>query len=492
MLNLEQALASLESLTEGGSLPSELDLLSLITEIDANDRVYENEFGGYEYEQAGDKTLAYTGNTINNESSRTIVRALANSDQSIRIIDDTSVGEFLNSSEFESVVNQIFGDDVQSRDAWLYEAQTGPWAVASDNFASHAVGDVLFFGPRGSVERTFAQIELRRMLINGNVTSIDGIPISELQKLSEIHFGDIEVGDMGRVSQFVFYNSFLKSALSNLDASSPDSINTFLSLEPDSYFDVLKLKPETFAHVNAAFDELNDADHVAGIKSWAASMREFSDQAVDSSGKWLNRLGTVGEVAALLFVVKEASDAYNGGDKVGAKALVEQFAFEASSSAAGAYVGAQVGSIALALMFGGATTVGAPIAFTVVAISAITGGLMGESAGEELYSVYRGYSDSQRLYVVERLSDLFLSLNNTVENFIEAGLNDGNFGFEEVIEKIDDQPIKDLNINTIVSDDWMDFDKESASQNDFFDLAIVARPSQPHRPYFKTAVNTSL
>ena len=118
---------------------------------------------------------------------------------------------------------------------------------------------------------------------------------------------------------------------------------------------------------------------------------------------------------------------------------------------------------------------------------------------DELRNIQAAYGPDNYVPLAEDIANhsfLKTSLTDLRAANLDALDNYLNLTADQYIPYIKDHDLQALSrINDRLNDltqSRRDEIKETASENDFFDLAIVARPPQPYRPYFKTAVNTSL
>ncbi|MFN9623993.1 MAG: hypothetical protein ACK587_14370, partial [Cyanobacteriota bacterium] len=130
-----------------------------------------------------------------------IAEGLQQSDSRIRTFATTEAGKFLNLDRTSKDFNQhldgklksLFGSD-QAVKEFLYGSSdpntkkripNGVWDDVSKKFISEAKGDVRLIVGGAGWDRIFAQTELRGLLDNPAITSIEGIPIDGLRQLEK-------------------------------------------------------------------------------------------------------------------------------------------------------------------------------------------------------------------------------------------------------------------------------------------------------------------
>lgn len=174
--DLTQAYIALNSVTD------ELSLRKLITQISID--------------APGTTTVAYSGTTAQSVPAFKLAEALSNADPSIRYIGNTDVSKFLDLTQNEQLLNKlrdIFDDDPRdpktragqflggSFDPYGNRIPNGIWDDVSSRFMAAATGDVRVIVFDADAKRIFSTSELSTLLNNPSVTSIEGIPVSDLR-----------------------------------------------------------------------------------------------------------------------------------------------------------------------------------------------------------------------------------------------------------------------------------------------------------------------
>ena len=190
-LTLQQALNQLSS--QPGQYNSVQALYDLAKQVNIN--------------ASGSVTILYSGQITSYDSNgkpivstAAVLDAMKLNGESIRIIDTTDAAKFLDSQQFREALAAQYdlnGDDLRAKPAdlsptkqaalksmndALYHPTTGPWAEASGRFVDATVGEVRTLTGGASADRgVFSQTEVPAALKNANITTIDGIPRSDLQ-----------------------------------------------------------------------------------------------------------------------------------------------------------------------------------------------------------------------------------------------------------------------------------------------------------------------
>lgn len=156
-MNFADALALLEQMTN----PTLDDLRALVqqTNLDLPPQVT--------------ATLLYSGR-IGELTAHDVAKAINAADGTVAIIDHTDVARLLSNDLFADRLTQAVGDAAQAN-ALLYGNNGGFWSNASERFAQAASGNIVAIVPEADPERIFAQVEVRALLANPDVTSINGI-----------------------------------------------------------------------------------------------------------------------------------------------------------------------------------------------------------------------------------------------------------------------------------------------------------------------------
>lgn len=142
----------------------------------------------------GRLTVLYSGPTANGVWSTDVINAMIQSGEDVRVINKSQASKFLSSDDFYHAVAKAYGlPDFEElvrgtyrgpATDWLYHATEGPWADASGRFAEATKGEVRAVVGDAQPDRVFGAVELPRILVNTDVTIIEGIPRQVLASIS--------------------------------------------------------------------------------------------------------------------------------------------------------------------------------------------------------------------------------------------------------------------------------------------------------------------
>lgn len=200
----------------------------------------------------GTVTVFYSGAMPDGGRAIDVARDLASQAASVRIIDNTEAAQFLNldvNLALRAKLDALVGGDPSlpgtASNRFLYGtydasgtrvSADGIWDEVSGRFAEATVGEVRVIAHRAGSDRIFAATELPALLRSGGVTSIEGVPVSEL-KAVEAASGSGEAFKRVRLaSEWSLAASGVTSAspLAFLDSTLLDQ-QTFLESHPDAY-----------------------------------------------------------------------------------------------------------------------------------------------------------------------------------------------------------------------------------------------------------------
>lgn len=385
MLSLNLANASLSQITTAE------ELRALLKDIDIS--------------SPGSTTVLYSG-FVNGVHSSVVIDELK-SNKDIRLIDKTVAAKFLSENEeLKDALFRIFQSDPDEigspANQFLYGQQidgvrqpNGAWDIISKRFAEEASGDVrLLADMNADPRRVFGATELTALLNNPNVTSIEGIPKSELT------------------------NKSLSAAFEHVrNIAWKNAVGTGLSATQMSNW--LNITEETFSHpdyINNIKNQLNtlNAGEISSLKNTTRFLSETGSKIV----KHLPVAGKLLLATAIAMTAAEASAAAERGDQEEARSIWLEFALkEAGSEVAGAIIGA--------IAAGVAASVGAPAAVvTAVAIGAmIVGGYVTEETIAEHAQLIRDHDKNGTMDFLDRLSNLFFGTNDQLSDTLPAGYN---------------------------------------------------------------------
>jgi len=411
--------------------------------------------------QQGATTLLYSGNVGNGVAAWQVAEILADTNPgNIITINQTEVSSLLMSREFQDKLLLALGNDPFAYQNVLdgtdpitkQRISSGSlWDDASKRFADAATGDVRTLAPLADTSRVFAQTEVKALLSNTNVTSIDGIPKSYYQRMFDdaMALNPNEADAWKQVSATMSKMSLDKVATLQfeLDAHGNVARDIFGNLQPmgtAGFFngtsitgtDLLSGTTHTFGgnimagaieagQIPTYTQTLHDAQTGVGqLQQYARESHALSEAAGDVSkmaeaGRYLNKLGIIGDIIGLSLVASQANAAYANGDTAGAQQIVKNGLLE--------YVGGLAGGLAAAELVGAALL---PLVSFGPAGAILAGGLTllagiaGSIGGESLAHAIADFFTSAVAATPPRRDPLVLDLDN--DGLETTGLNATN------------------------------------------------------------------
>ena len=272
----------------------------------------------------GSKTILYSG--IQDMDGFKDYLKKTNQYNNVRMIDKTSVGEFLDinkNTNLKMALKRVFGKGNPEFDVikeygkrgsevnkFFYDAgkkDSGLWDIASKRFVAETKGEVItYIGKNANPDRTFYQTELPELLKNKNITKINGMDKAEF------------------ASKLNIYDLY------GLEKNKLD----FIKENSKEYHigDIIKNNKITYA------------DKIKGITSI------FSHDNLPSTLKILNKAGTAGLILGAGVASYEVAQAIKDGDTKRASEIIGEY----GASMGGGYLTAKA---ALATV-GGTVTLG--------------------------------------------------------------------------------------------------------------------------------------
>jgi hypothetical protein len=265
----------------------------------------------------------------------------------------------------------------------LYGAKTGPWAEASARFVDATVGEVRTLTGGANAERVFGQTEIPHALNNPNITSIDGIPLSDLKKLGETDaFKAISAASDAYTTQI--------KVLTNPDGSIYKDGNGQTRVDSRGYFEATGLEGKAPTVETGGYKNLSEympnrlsqhADGASLLQEIKASYVEQLRLAEGSAAralavKALDKLGWAGDILALGLIIQEANAAYAAGDKAAGDKVVKDWAIDFAGGLAGGLLASQLMGSALAPLYLTGPA-GAIVAGGLTLLAGLVGGIFG-------------------------------------------------------------------------------------------------------------------
>ena len=406
---------------------------------------------------AGTTTVLYSGGVPGGGGARDAALAIAAQDSTVRIIDSTEAAKFLdweNNDLLRQKLVQLFGsnpDRGTPANAFLfgtYDASgvritaDGAWDGVSARFVAEAGGEVRVIGPSASASGVFGATELKALLQNNAVTSVEGIPLSEL-KAVEAKYGASGVAEVfNRVKlaseTHIVYGGLSATRLA--DGQVSVHLGDYLSpqlLDTPAY---LRDHPEAHARMSAYGQSFTPAEREAR-KALAQTLLSVGEGVHLSGGaRVLNKLGMLGTLAGFALAADSAAAAQTAGNSEQAKNIMAEWFADAAGSAAGEALGVVVGTFAVGVAAAAGVALSVPLAGAIVFGAAIAGGFFGADGAVEFYRLLDDRDANGRRDIIDKLSNLFFGATSTITTPLPADLNgeqymvDASLGVDEMLE----------------------------------------------------------
>jgi Ca2+-binding RTX toxin-like protein len=327
---------------------------------------------------SGSKTILYGG--MDNK----VIDNLAK-DANNRMLNNTAAYQFLKdpitkepNAKLLEALKEIYGSDINPADPNFRNTPAGQfiggidgnprtegaWDTISKNFASKITGDVVIYAGEGAkTDRVLFSTEIEALRNNPEVKTINGVEKSNFFNQFDAHVSANDKLNALKV------DTIIRTAVSNGE----DAIHAVSLTEVDMNSHI-STHPETSTKIQQSINELHWDDKLASSKAF-------------------NKLGIVGEAIGLMLALSSAAEAYEGGDKEGAKEILISWGIDEAGSTVGAVAGGILGSVLLGALGLTTATIGAiPIAVLLLGAS-IVGGMIGSDLFQNIYKEYMGNSN---------------------------------------------------------------------------------------------------
>ena len=394
----------------------------------------------------------------------------------IRLLDNTEAFRFLDSNQKDSKIlrkalETIFGDDPEfpgsKANQFLYGNNTTPrtangaWDIVSRNFAKGASGNVVAIVPFAQADRVFGATELKELLNNSNVTSINGIDKEALLSLSK-NFPPT-AKDIERIFNTIKFTSRYQMVASGLISLEIEGNNIkhklhtennvrkeFLKSTSMNLDDYLKVKTDGSTAITrymGNFKKINEKEYHninQVIKDIEHNIKLIETPGKPSvKGKIAKAFAGLAAVAGIIGFIMEAHEAAKIAEEEGSEAskkYIKKWASGALGSTIGGVIGGYAGTVASAALAGAGLTIAAPITGALVLGAAILGGIYGDEFARELYELTGDVDENGRMDILDRIETLAIGqdikLNEIPEEFKKKAvtLHDGEISLDSLIE----------------------------------------------------------
>ncbi|MBK6906601.1 MAG: hypothetical protein IPH08_05835 [Rhodocyclaceae bacterium] len=320
---------------------------------------------------------------------------------------DTAVAELLDDPNFKRALFEAVGENTQTynlildgRDVTgnLRVSNTSFWDDASRNLASSATGNIVTMAENAGMDSVFVQSEIDAAL-NSQARTINGMLREDLLRMRN----DLLAGSSTMTDAHVDYvNRIMRDTINtgSLEQTRAltlalDSGGNFAGVGTKAYLDRIGLSglgsdlpfdvtghPPMIAQSREAISNSQIAnDYLKQYGQERFALAEASGDATKmvDAGRWLSKLGVMGDLLFIGLVARDANAAYAEGDTARGNQIVGDWALEFSGGLAGGVLAAKLAASALAPLYLTGPA-GAAIAGGLTLIAGIAGGIGGEFA----------------------------------------------------------------------------------------------------------------
>jgi hypothetical protein len=281
------------------------------------------------------------------------------------------------------------------------------WDLASHNLAASHTGNVVTLTDFAHPDSVFVKTELDAALNNSNVRSINGVPREDLLRLRSDLLStspNASSADLDYANRILLdtinthaheQNLALRIAVA-ADGVTVTGVGSTTYLERIGHAGVGTDLPDGLAnrtpvHFPSRESMVNSQLANDQFKLYEQERYRVAEAAGDStrmaaSGRWLNKLGVMGDVLALGLVVHDANAAFAAGDTEGAQQILSDWTLEFAGGLAGGILAAQLAASLLAPLY----LAGPAGAFVAGGLSLLAG-IAGALAGEQVVKSIAAY-----------------------------------------------------------------------------------------------------
>jgi|GEM_PF-2091567 len=326
--------------------------------------------------------------------------------QNIRVIDSSEVANFLKSKAFLQAGLQACNNDGAKFDNWLYEAKTGPWAVASEGFIAATNGPIQPFSTFADAMRTLALVEVPTALNTLGVNYIDEIPKSAWDgfRAGLVDSGMTNDAATDAVRQLISFKSSLEIQNTAIGVELVPGENGVLQqritwMDTSKWAVGVEVPQFPQGATRMTLGELAgppSAEYVASLSNFVTQLEQTANidrywTSVEQAGKVLGTIGGVLAVADLVRTALQANEAWQAGHQDQALQLVRDW----SLGTAGAFLAGGLAYQGAAFLFEPLALLG-PLGIAAGVVSVV---------GISIYSAYWGHEAGHNLG--QQISDLF-------------------------------------------------------------------------------------
>ncbi|WP_298043567.1 calcium-binding protein, partial [uncultured Campylobacter sp.] len=302
------------------------------------------------------KTILYSG--IQDMDGFKDYLKKTNQYNNIRMIDKTSVGDFLNIWENENLQNALtraFGNGDPDFDVieeykkrgsadgkvppselnkFFHDAgkkDSGLWDIASKRFIAETKGEIItLIGEGARTDRTFYQTELPELLKNKNITKINGMDKAEFTSKLNSYATDREKLNYIISDQ----NAVAKIAGKEISELTQDD---FDKARKNTNFEAI-FKENKNALVKNYINDIVTNDRIPYSEKVKELTKAFGRDKLPFITKELNRLGIMGGLIGFDMTMQRADQALSAGNREEARTIVKEYMLEETGANIGGYM----------------------------------------------------------------------------------------------------------------------------------------------------------
>ncbi|WAR43265.1 calcium-binding protein [Methylomonas rapida] len=359
-------------------------------------------------------TFAYSGSTgPNNTGPRMgdiadFISGNSVLNQNIRVINSSQIAEFLGSNEFKEAGLQAFNGDKIAFENWLYEAKTGPWAVASDKFIAATNGPIQPFSTFADAMRTLALVEVPTALNTPGINYIDEIPNSAWDgfRAGLVDSGMTNDAATDAVRQLISFKSSLEIQNTAVGVEWVPGENGTMQqritwMDTSKWavgVDVPEFPQDATRMTLGELAGPPSPEYISTLSDFVTQLKQTANidrywTSVEQAGKVLGTVGGVLAVADLVKTAYQANEAWQAGHQDQALQMVRDWSLGTS----GAFLAGGVTYQGLAFLLEPLALLG-PLGIAAGVVSVV---------GVSIYTAYWGHGVGQHLG--QQISDLFTS-----------------------------------------------------------------------------------
>ena len=276
----------------------------------------------------------------------------------IRMIDKTSVGDFLNIWENENLRNALtraFGNGDPDFDVieeykkrgsadgkvppselnkFFHDAgkkDSGLWDIASKRFIAETKGEIItLIGEGARTDRTFYQTELPELLKNKNITKINGMDKAEFTSKLNSYATDREKLNYIISDQ----NAVAKIAGKEISELTQDD---FDKARKNANFEAI-FKENKNALVQNYINDIVTNDKIPYSEKVKELTKAFGHDKLPFITKELNRLGIMGGLIGFDMTMQRVDQALSAGNREEARSIVKEYMLEETGANIGGYM----------------------------------------------------------------------------------------------------------------------------------------------------------